>query len=40
MEAPTCGKGLAGMALASDMREPAIEGAKVEAVGGYTQAGG
>ncbi|MEC8044322.1 MAG: dihydrolipoamide acetyltransferase family protein [Verrucomicrobiota bacterium] len=35
MEAPNRGKGLAGMALASDMREPgAIEGAKVEAVKG------
>ena len=35
MEAPIRGKGLAGMALASDMREPgAIEGAKVEAVKG------
>ena len=35
MEPPIRGKGLAGMALASDMREPgAIEGAKVEQVKG------
>ena len=35
MEPPVRGKGLAGMALASDMREPgAIEGAKVEPVKG------
>ena len=35
MEPPVRGKGLAGMALASDMREPgAIEGAKVESVKG------
>ena len=35
LEAPIRGKGLAGMALASDMREPgAIEGAKVEPVKG------
>ena len=35
MESPVLGNGLAGMALASDMREPgAIEGAKVEPVKG------
>ena len=35
MEPPVRGKGLAGMALSSDMREPgAIEGAKVESVKG------
>ena len=35
MESPALGNGLAGMALASDMREPgAIEGAKVEPIKG------